>query len=144
MRPKKVILCVGVDEQLLSQRAFLLETRGNCHVVKAESAKRAEDVLRQMTINTVDVMVVQAPLEGALTLLRSAHILHPFMRTLVASEFAGFDANLVHADVYLPRGCWEPAVLLERIRILCARPRGPHKKPVASVGLSIESKKDVA
>jgi DNA-binding response OmpR family regulator len=144
MTPKKVILVVCADEQLLSQRAFLLETRGY-RVVKAESAERAQAALRQMTVNTVDLVLIHAPLENALTLLRAAKILHPFTHTLVTSDFAGYDGNLLtHADVYLPKGCWAAAELLERIKILVARKRGPHKKPVASVGVSAVSRRGAA
>ena len=127
MRPKKVILCVGEDEQLLSRRAFMLETHGY-RIVKAESAKRGEDILRQMPMSSLDLVIIHAPMVNALPLLRTAYILHPFTRTMVTSDFDGYDSNLAHAEAYLPKGTWSAAELLERIRIMVARKRGPMKK----------------
>lgn len=132
MRPKKTILVVCADEQLLSQRAFLLETRGY-RVIKMESAQRGQDAMRQMMPGCLDLLLIHAPMENALTLLRSAEILHPHTRRMVTSDFAGYDPNLAHADVYLPKGAWSAAELLERIHVIVIRKRGPHKKPSASV-----------
>ena len=127
MRPKKVILCIGENEQLLSQRAFMLETH-RYRVVKAESAKRGMDILRQMPEGSLDLVIVHAPIMNALPLLRTAYIAHPFTRTMVTSDFDGYDSNLAHAEAYMPKGTWSAAELLERIRIMVARKRGPMKK----------------
>ena len=41
MRPKKSILCVDDNEQLLSVRKFFLETRGCYRVITAASSQEA-------------------------------------------------------------------------------------------------------
>ena len=46
MRPKKVILCVDDNEQALSVRTFLLETRGY-RVITASSSKEALEILQR-------------------------------------------------------------------------------------------------
>jgi DNA-binding response OmpR family regulator len=143
LRPKKVILCIGADEQLLSQRAFLLETHGY-RVVKAESAKRGEDILRQVPESSLDLVIVHAPIENALPLLRAAFVLHPFTRTMVTSDFVGYDSNLAHAQTYMPKGTWSAAELLERVHIMVARKRGPTKKTHGATESAAERKECVA
>ena len=46
MRPKKTILCVDDNEQILSVRTFLLETRGY-RVIAATNAQQALEFVEQ-------------------------------------------------------------------------------------------------
>jgi len=52
---------------------------------------------------------------------------------LVSGTVTNFD-RATSADAFLPKGACTPAELLDRIRILVARKRGP-KKQSASVGV---------
>jgi two-component system, OmpR family, response regulator CpxR len=45
---------------------------------------------------------------------------------IVSGTVNAFDRAL-HADVFLPKGASSPAEMIERIRVLVARKRGPKK-----------------
>lgn len=124
MRPKKTILCVDVDEFRLSQRAFVLETRGY-HILRAGAAEAALERMRQRLPFALDLVLIHAPLPDCLTLLRQAKVLYPFTPTMVTSDFSGYDSNLSIADAYLPKGSWGTAELNEHVKILVTRKRGP-------------------
>ena len=50
---------------------------------------------------------------------------------IVSGTVNAFD-RAVHADVFLPKGASSPAEMIERIRVLVARKRGPKKAVLAS------------
>ena len=56
MRPKKIILCVDDNEQVLSVRTFLLETRGY-RVVQSPSAEHALEYMQQALPGTIDLLL---------------------------------------------------------------------------------------
>lgn len=128
MRPKKTVLYVGANEARLSCQTFLLETRGY-RAVAAESGAEAVKILGEMRLGTVDVLVTELELPDISgdELARRAKLMHPGLPVLLLSyQLCGYDHELF-ADAFLPRGCHEPAVLLERIRAMAARKRGPKK-----------------
>jgi hypothetical protein len=45
---------------------------------------------------------------------------------IISGTVAGYD-RAGRADVFLPKGACSPAELLERVRVLVARKRGPRK-----------------
>jgi DNA-binding response OmpR family regulator len=60
-------------------------------------------------------------------LVRRAKQMHPMLPALIVSgTVAAFDRALA-ADAFLPKGAGTAAELLERIRVLVARKRGPKK-----------------
>lgn len=129
MRPKKVILCVDDNEQTLSIRTFLLETRGY-RVLNATNATEALDILKDAQAGTLDLLIADLLLPGmdGNELVRRAKSIHPALPALIVSgTVSNFDRTLA-ADAFLPKGACSPVELLERIRILVARKRGPKKQ----------------
>ncbi|WP_433966050.1 response regulator [Tunturiibacter gelidiferens] len=133
MRPKKTILCVDDNEQVLSVRTFLLETRGY-RVVAAHSAQQALTILDQYLPGTLDLILcdlIMPQMDGN-ELVRRAKQLHPGLPAMIVSGTVNAFDRAVHADVFLPKGASSPAEMIERIRVLVARKRGPKKALIAS------------
>lgn len=133
MRARKVVLCAGSHVDRLGQRAFLLKTWGYT-VVTAATAKEALaslEVLAKGITGQVDLLCIDLPLADLTSeILGEARRAHPGLRTIIVSNhFEYYDAY--GADVMLSKGSNSAAELLERIRVLVARKRGPKKKPVA-------------
>ncbi len=133
MRPRKTILCVEDNEQVLSVRKFLLETRGY-RVVAMRTAAEALEYLQAAVQGTVDLLLTDLllPQMDGNDLIRRAKQLHPGLPgLLVSGTVTSFD-RAAAADAFLPKGASSPAEVLDRIKILVARKRGP-KKQVQSV-----------
>ena len=137
MRPKKVILCVDDNETTLSVRTFLLETRGY-RVITATTSKEALEILERSCTNggpgSLDLLITDLLMPGmdGNDLVRRAKQMHPMLPALIVSgTVASFDRALA-ADAFLPKGASSAVELLDKIRVLVARKRGP-KKHVAPV-----------
>lgn len=128
-----MVLLAGANTCRMSLRTFLLKTWGY-RVATAATAEEALAVLGvcggQGCPNEVDLLIVDLPLPGfdeggaGAGVLVEAKRMHPQLRTLVTSNHAaGYDSCA--ADVLLWKGIDSPAELLERVRILVARKRGP-------------------
>jgi two-component system, OmpR family, response regulator CpxR len=131
MRPKKTILCVDDNEQILSVRTFLLETRGY-RVIALGNPHDALDAIANSLPGSLDLLLcdlVMPQMDGN-ELVRRAKQLHPTLPAMIVSgTVTGYD-RAGRADVFLPKGAGSPAEMLERIRILVARKRGPRKMSV--------------
>ena len=125
MRPKKTILCVDDNEQGLAVRKFLLETRGY-RVVTAVCAHDAIDLLRNGGIDLVLGDLIMPRMDGNEMVLRMKEIAPEIPMMLLSGTVKAFD-RACHADAFLPKGACSPAELLERIRVMIARKRGPKK-----------------
>jgi two-component system response regulator CpxR len=128
MRPKKIILCVDDNEQILSVRTFLLETRGY-RVVQANSAQDALEHIQQAVPGTIDLLLCDLlmPQMDGNELVRRAKQLHPCLPAMIVSGTVNAADRAVCADVFLPKGACSPSEMLERIRVLVARKRGPRR-----------------
>ena len=128
MRPKKTILCVDDNEQVLSVRTFLLETRGY-RVIAANNAQEALEVLERSLPGTIDLILCDLlmPQMDGNELVRRAKQLHPGLPAMIVSGTVNAFDRALHADVFLPKGASSPAEMIERIRVLVARKRGPKK-----------------
>jgi two-component system, OmpR family, response regulator CpxR len=125
MRPKKTILCVDDNEQVLSVRKFLLETRGY-RVATARSAEEAIERFRQGGIDLVLGDLVMPQMDGNEMVRRMKDISPEVPMILISGSVRNFDrAN--RADAFLPKGASSPVEMLERIRVMIARKRGPRK-----------------
>jgi CheY-like chemotaxis protein len=136
MRPRKTILCVEDNEQLLGIRKFLLETRGY-RVVGMMGAAEALEYLNGAAPGTIDLLMsdlIMPQMDGN-ELIRRAKQIHPGLPTLLVSGTVTSFDRAAAADAFLPKGACTPAEVLDRIRILVARKRGP-KKQVQSVGVA--------
>jgi CheY-like chemotaxis protein len=140
MRPKKTILCVDDNEQVLSVRTFLLETRGY-RIVAAHSAQEALEVLERSLPGTLDLILCDLlmPQMDGNELVRRAKQLHPGLPAMIVSGTVNAFDRALHADVFLPKGASSPAEMIERIRVLVARKRGPKKAIVPTNSQSSEA-----
>jgi len=128
MRPKKTILCVDVNEQILSVRTFLLETRGY-RVIALTSPHEALDVIANSLPGSIDLLLsdLLMPQMDGNELVRRAKELQPTLPAMLVSGTVTSYDRAGRADAFLPKGACSPAELLERVRILVARKRGPKK-----------------
>jgi two-component system response regulator CpxR len=128
LRPKKTILCVDDNEQVLSVRTFLLETRGY-RVIAALSSQQALEVVEQSLPGSLDLLLcdlIMPQMDGN-ELVRRAKQLHPGLPAMIVSGTVNAFDRASCADVFLPKGASSPAEMIERIRVLVARKRGPRK-----------------
>lgn len=128
MRPKKTILCVDDNEQVLSVRTFLLETRGY-RVIAVTSAQQALDIVQQALPGSLDLLLCDLlmPQMDGNELVRRAKQLHPCLPAMIVSGTVNAFDRACAADVFLPKGACSAAEMIERIRVLVARKRGPKK-----------------
>lgn len=125
MRPKKTILCVDDNEQALAVRKFLLETRGY-RVLAVRSAEEALEHFRRGGIDLVLGDLVMPQMDGNEMVRRMKEIAPEVPAILISGSVKNFDrAN--RADAFLPKGASTPVEMLERIRVMIARKRGPRK-----------------
>ena len=131
MRPKKTILCVDDNEQALAVRKFLLETRGY-KVVTAASAYDALEVFAQGGVDMVVSDLLMPQMDGNEMVRRMKEMMPEIPMMLVSGTVKAFDRASA-ADAFLPKGASGPAEMLERIRVMIARKRGPKKASVPRV-----------
>jgi two-component system, OmpR family, response regulator CpxR len=125
MRPKKTILCVDDNEQALSVRKFLLETRGY-RVLIASSSEQALELFREGGIDLVLSDLVMPYMDGNELIRRMKEIAPDVPALLFSGTVNAFDrAN--RADGFLPKGQCSPVEMLDRIRVMVTRKRGPKK-----------------
>ncbi len=132
MRPKKTILCVDDNEQVLSVRKFLLETRGY-RVLSAQTSQEALEIAEGAVPGSLDLLLcdlVMPQMDGN-ELVRRIKDLHPSLPAMLISGTVNAFDRAASADVFLPKGACSPSEMLERIRVLCARKRGPKKAVVS-------------
>lgn len=129
MRPRKTILCVESNEQALSIRKFMLETRGY-RVVGMTTAASALEHLENTLPGTVDLLLADLMMPGmdGNELVRRAKQLHPALPTMLISGMVSNFDRAAAADAFLPKGSCNAAEMLDRIRLLVARKRGPKKQ----------------
>lgn len=128
MRPKKTILCVDDNEQVLSVRCFMLETRGY-RVIAASTPHEALEHLASTPAGGIDLLLCDLlmPCMDGNELVRRAKELHPNLPALITSGTVTAYDRAGRADAFLPKGASSPVELLERVRILVARKRGPKR-----------------
>jgi CheY-like chemotaxis protein len=125
MRPKKTILCVDDNEQTLSVRKFMLETRGY-RVLTALGSEQALELFRDGGIDLVLSDLIMPYMDGNELVRRMKELVPEVPTILISGSVKAFDrAN--RADAFLPKGACSPGEMLERIRVMVARKRGPKK-----------------
>ena len=125
MKPKRTILCVDDNEQSLSIRKVLLETRG----YRVAACKNTEEALERFRMGDVDLVLTRLSMPGVdgsklIDTIKEASPQTPAI--LLADKARTYDHGS-RADVFLAKGMYAPAELLERIRLLLVRKRGPKK-----------------
>jgi two-component system, OmpR family, response regulator CpxR len=125
MKPKKTILCVDDNEQALSIRKVMLETRGY-RVLAYNSAELALEAFRRGGVDLVLTDLIMPGVDGS-RLIEEIKRLSPQTPAVLISGRTKIYERETLADVFLPKGMYEPADLLERIRLLLVRKRGPKR-----------------
>lgn len=125
MRLKRTILCVDDNEQALSIRKLMLETRGY-RVVACTGANQAWDVFRQGGIDLVLTDLLMPGLDGAGLVGKIKDFSPETPAILFSGKVRAYEKD-TRADVFLPKGMYAPVELLERIRLLLVKKRGPKR-----------------
>ncbi len=125
MKPKRTILCVDDDERSLSIRKVLLETRGY-RVLTCSDPECAVELMRRGGIDLVLTDLMMPKLNGA-RLIDQLKTISPETPALLFSGCVSCCSEDHVADAWLPKGEFAPMELLERIRVLLIRKRGPKR-----------------
>jgi DNA-binding response OmpR family regulator len=142
MKPKKTILCVDDDEQSLSIRKIMLETRGY-RVLACNSGEMALEAFRRGGIDLVLTDLIMPGVDGS-RLIEKIKSLSPQTPAVLISGRAKIYERETQADVFLCKGMYEPADLLERIRLLLVRKRGPKRQAELRAGAGVVEHATVA
>ena len=140
MRPKKVILCVDDNEQELSVLKFMLATNGY-RVVSATNGREAIGIFSENSVDLVLADYSMQQMNGCQLVERlkqiAAHV--PMILLGDPQKMAG---EMHAADALLAKKNCSPQELLERIKVMSARKRGPRKgaqRMVPEVELAVAS-----
>jgi two-component system response regulator CpxR len=125
MRPKKIILCVEDNEQELSVLKFMLATNGY-RVVSATNGQEAIGVFAEYPVDLVLADHSLPQMDGCQLVERLKQVAgHIPMILLGDPQRMG---GVMHsADTVLSKKNCSPQELLERIKVMSARKRGPRK-----------------
>jgi CheY-like chemotaxis protein len=131
MRPKKTILCVDDNEQALSVRKFMLETRG----YRVLGSLAPEEALETFSQGGIDLVMcdLNMPRMDGNELARRMKELAPEVPILLVSGCVKVYDRATHGDCFLPKGACSPLEVLERVRMMLARKRGPKKTAFSGV-----------
>jgi two-component system, OmpR family, response regulator CpxR len=124
MRPKKVILCVDENEQELSILKFLLTTNG----YKVLSALSGQEAIGAFSNSPVDLVLASygMPQMNGGQLVDRLKSIAPHVPMILLGDPQSM--NQIHvADAMVARKNCSPLELLERIKVMSARKRGPRK-----------------
>jgi CheY-like chemotaxis protein len=128
MRPKKVILCVDDNEQELSVLTFMLATNGY-RVLSALNGQEAIGMFAEATVDLVLTDFGMPQMNGSQLVDRLKQIAqHVPMILLGDPQKMGGDIH--GADALLAKKNCTTQELLERIKVMSARKRGPRKGSV--------------
>ncbi len=125
MRPKKIILCVDDNEQELSVLKFMLATNGY-RVVSAANGQEAISIFAETSVDLVLADFAMPAMNGSQLVERLKQIAsHVPMILLGDPQRMGGEMHA--ADALLAKRNCPPQELLERIKVMSARKRGPRK-----------------
>jgi CheY-like chemotaxis protein len=128
MRPKKVILCVDDNEQELSVLKFMLATNGY-RVVSAVSGQEAIGVFAEIAVDLVLADFGMPQMNGSQLVERLKQIA-PHIPMILLGDPQRMGGEIHAADALLAKKNCTAQELLERIKVMSARKRGPRKGSV--------------
>ena len=139
MRPRKTILLVDHNEQTLSVRSFLLDTRGY-RVIAVTTAREALEIVERAASGSLDLLLADLllPQMDGNELVRRAKMRQPELRAMLVSGTVTSAERATFADAFLPKGACSPAEVLERVRVLVARKRGPKKSAARTPAFDLQ------
>ncbi len=126
MKPKKTILCVDDNEQALSIRKIMLETRGY-RVIACNNGETALAAFRRGGIDLVLTDLIMPGIDGSKLIAEIKSLSPQTPAVLISGQIKIYERD-TQADLFLPKGMYEPVDLLEKVRLLLVRKRGP-KRP---------------
>ena len=125
MKKKRTILCVDDNEQSLSIRKVMLETRGY-RVLACSCGLEALDRFKKGGVDLVLTDLIMPGLDGTKLIEEVKNLSPQTPAILLSGKVKMYDRD-TRADLFLPKGMYAPAELLERIRLLLVRKRGPKR-----------------
>jgi two-component system response regulator CpxR len=125
MRPKKVILCVNHSEQELSVLKFMLSTNGY-RVLAATSGQEAISIFSGAQVDLVLSDATMPQMSGRQLVERLKRIASHVPMILLGDPQA-MNGEIHLADALLAKKTCTSQELLERIKVMSARKRGPRK-----------------
>lgn len=142
MRPKKIILCVDTNENDLSVLSFMLSTNGY-RVLPARTAQEAIALYQEHQVDLVLANHTLPPANGDALVRKLKQIAHHVPMILLGDPLKMGD-QIHGADALLAKKNCSPHDLLERIKVMSARKRGPRKgstrmTPAAAAQLAVAS-----
>ena len=128
MRPKKVILCVEDNEQELSVLKFMLATNG----YRVLSATGGQEAIQLFSDNSVDLVLADytLPQMNGNQLVDRLKGIASHVPMILLGDPQRMAGEIHAADALLAKKHCTPQELLERIKVMSARKRGPRKGSV--------------
>jgi CheY-like chemotaxis protein len=125
MRPKKIILCVNHNELELSVLSFTLSTNG----YRVVAANNGQDAIGIFTDTNVDLVLSDyaMPQMNGDQLVKSLKQIAAHVPMILLGDPQKMGDHLHGADALLAKKTGAPMELLERIKVMSARKRGPRK-----------------
>lgn len=123
MKARRTILCVDDNEESLSLRKVLLETRGY-RVIACSNGAEALECFQKGGVDLVLADLVMPDMDGS-KLIEEIKKISPQTPAILHSGKVRVFFQDTRADLFLPKGMYAPTELLERIRLLLIRKRRP-------------------
>jgi CheY-like chemotaxis protein len=125
MRPKKIILCVDDNEQELSVLKFMLATNG----YRVVSANNGQEAIGMFSDHAVDLVLsdYSMPQMNGDQLVNRLKQMAGHVPMILLGDPQKMGDQLHGADALLPKKTYSSQELLERIKVMSARKRGPRK-----------------
>jgi two-component system, OmpR family, response regulator CpxR len=125
MRPKKVILCVNHNEEELSVLKFMLATNGY-RVMPASTGHEAISVFKEAAVDLVLAEFSMPQMNGK-QLVERLKTIAAHVPMILLGDPQAMNSGIQVADALLAKKNCTSQELLERIKIMSARKRGPRK-----------------
>ena len=125
MRPKKIILCIDDNEQELSVLKFMLSTNGY-RVLAANSGQEAIAMFADAQVDLVLSDYAMPQMNGKQVAERLKRMA-PHVPMILLGDPQAMGGEIHAADAVLAKKNCSPQELLERIKVMSARKRGPRK-----------------
>jgi DNA-binding response OmpR family regulator len=110
----------------------MLETRGY-RVIACTSGEEALEHFKRGGVDLVLTDLIMPGLDGT-KLIEAVKTLSPQTPAILLSGKVRIYDRDTRADVFLPKGMYAPVELLERIRLLLVRKRGPKRARAQAAG----------
>jgi CheY-like chemotaxis protein len=125
MRPKKIILCVDHNENELSVLKFMLGIHGY-RVVSATSGQEAIGIFAETQVDLV-LADTNMPLMSGSQLVTRLKQMSGHVPMILLGDPQKMTGEVHHADLLLAKRNCPPTELLDRVKTMCSRKRGPRK-----------------